>query len=276
MKSNLRPQRDRYEPAFAALQSNLNKLSVPREIFQELVDRHIPVSFEKGAMLFCEGNTDGMLACLLAGYVKIYCPIGDGNRTLVRLAATSELIGYPDYIDAWGRRARMFEAQAATKCSVALFSRDQISTVLSKLPSEHLVSLLTSLNTFWSENLRFFASLLNLPLQDRLIIVMSDLARRAGVGDSEGLVLMPEVGHEDFAEMIGCSRPMVSRMIAELVEARRLSKRGKQYVLLGDWDVEGKSSNVKITRKSVTGSTDLYGQKQHSTRQIARAAAISS
>jgi CRP-like cAMP-binding protein len=49
---------------------------------------------------------------------------------------------------------------------------------------------------------------------------MSDLANRAGVRDSEGIVLIPEIGHEDLAEMIGCSRPMVSRLIAQMVESR--------------------------------------------------------
>ena len=32
------------------------------------------------------------------------------------------------------------------------------------------------------------------------------------------LLTVLELGHEDFAETIGCSRPMVSRLIAELTE----------------------------------------------------------
>ena len=51
-------------------------------------------------------------------------------------------------------------------------------------------------------------------------------------------ILIPELGHEHLAEMIGCSRPMVSRMIAELVDAGLLARRGKQYVLLKNWDFE--------------------------------------
>ena len=65
---------------------------------------------------------------------------------------------------------------------------------------------------------------------------MSDLAKRAGVRDSEGIILIPEIGHEDLAEMIGCSRPMVSRLIAQMVESGLLARRGKKYVLLKKWD----------------------------------------
>jgi hypothetical protein len=39
------------------------------------------------------------------------------------------------------------------------------------------------------------------------------------------------LGHADFAEMIGSSRPMVSRLIAEMIANRRLSYDGKHYVV---------------------------------------------
>jgi CRP/FNR family transcriptional regulator, cyclic AMP receptor protein len=245
MKTSLSRQ---HEEAFAILRSGLGRLNLPVDLVDELIERHIAVAFEKGALAFCEGNTDGMLACILSGYVNVYCPVGDGNRTLVRMAGPGEIIGYPDYVDEKGRHARMFEAQVASKCTLALFSRDHIARLLAALPPEAMVTVIASLNTFWSENLRRFATLLNLPFWDRLTIVMSDLAKRAGVRDSEGIILIPEIGHEDLAEMIGCSRPMVSRLIAEMVESGLLSRRGKQYVLLKKWDF---NDNHRNSQKSV-------------------------
>jgi CRP/FNR family transcriptional regulator, cyclic AMP receptor protein len=240
MRTNLSRQ---HEEAFAILRNGLSRLNLPGDMVEELIERHIAVSFEKGALAFCEGNTDGMLACILSGYVYVYCPVGDGNRTLVRLAGPGEIIGYPDYVDEKGRHARMFEAQVASKCTVALFSRDHIARLLANLSPETLTGILASLNTFWSENLRRFAILLNLPFWDRLTMVMSDLGTRAGVRDSEGVILIPEIGHEDLAEMIGCSRPMVSRLIAQMVESGLIARRGKQYVLLNKWDFNDHSRN---------------------------------
>ena len=54
---------------------------------------------------------------ILSGYVKVYCPVGDGNPTLVRLAGPGEIIGYSDYLDEKGRNARLFEVQVASKCT---------------------------------------------------------------------------------------------------------------------------------------------------------------
>jgi len=240
MKTNSSRQ---HEEGFAILRTGLSRLNLPLDLVDELIERHIAVVFEKGAMAFCEGNTDGMIACILNGYVKVYCPVGDGNRTLVRLAGPGEIIGYSDYVDEKGRNARMFEVQVATKCTLALFSRDHVFRLLADLPQENLVSILAALNTFWSENLRFFTTLLNLPFWDRLTIVLSDLAKRAGVRDSQGIILIPEVFHEDLAEMIGCSRPMVSRLIAQMIESGLLARRAKQYVLLNKWDFGDENRN---------------------------------
>jgi CRP/FNR family transcriptional regulator, cyclic AMP receptor protein len=233
MKTNSSRQ---HKEAFAILRTNLNRLNLPLELVDELIERHVAVVFEKGAPVFCEGNADGMLACVLSGYVNVYCSAGDGNRTLVRLAGPGEVIGYPDYIDEKGRHARLFEAQVACRCTLALFSRDLIAQLLSGLSKDVLIAILEALNTFWSDNLRFFATLLNLPIWDRLTMVMSDLAMRAGVRDSEGTMLIPQLAQDDLAEMIGCSRPMVSRLIAAMTESGLLAKRGKQYVLLKKWN----------------------------------------
>lgn len=233
------------EEASAMLRANLARLNLPNEFVEELIERHITVALEKGVLAFCEGKADGMLACVLSGYVNVYCSLGDGNRALLRLAGPGEIIGYPDYIDEKGRHAHVFEAQVASKCTLALFSRDQITQLLSNLSKGALISMLAALNAFWSENLRSFATLLNLPLEDRLTIVMSDLAKRAGVRDSDGIILIPELGHEDLAEMIGCSRPMVGRLIAAMIESGLLAKRGKHYILLKKWDYSKHNGNSK-------------------------------
>ncbi len=236
--------------AFAILRASLSRLNLPGDLVDELIERHITVSYEKGAWAFSEGNTDGMVAYIMSGYVNVYCPVGDGNRTLVRMSGPGEIIGYPDYVDERGRTARLFEAQVASKCTLALFSRDHLARLLARLPIDGLISILTALNTFWSENLWFFATLLNLPLLDRLTIVLSDLAKRLGVRDSEGIILIPEIFHDDLAEMIGCSRPMISRLTAQMVESGLLARRGKQYVLLKKWDFDNNSRTPEKIRNA--------------------------
>ena len=102
-----------YDEAFSHLRSNLSAWGIPPEFTDEIIARNIAVSFQRGVLIFGEGSTDDLLGCVLAGYVKIYCAVGDGSRTLIRLAGPGELIGFADYVDSRGCRARLFEAQSS-------------------------------------------------------------------------------------------------------------------------------------------------------------------
>src|SRR5260370_18421154 len=124
MKTNLSRQ---HEEAFTILRSNLTRLNLPPELVDELIDNHIAIVFEKGALAFCEGNADGMLALILSGYVNVYCPVGDGNRTLVRMAGTGAASRSTGYVRKRGRHARLFETPVASKTTFALFRPAQLT-----------------------------------------------------------------------------------------------------------------------------------------------------
>lgn len=224
--------------SFEVLRTLLASYSVPPAFATEAFERHIPVNFEKGAIVFGEGSADDMVACVLSGYVKVYCPVVDGSRTLMRLATPGELIGYEDYRNAHGRPARMFETICSTKCTLALVSRDHITRTLRNLDRESLVDILESLNLFWSARIKWYATLLSLPFWIRLETVLADLGARAGVKDSRGIILLPELAHEDLAEMIGCSRPMVSRIVGDMRANDLIDRNGRNFILLGNWNLE--------------------------------------
>jgi hypothetical protein len=68
--------------------------------------------------------------------------------------------------------------------------------------------------------------------RERLEAVLMELGAKFGVRDTRGVLLMPELAHADLADMIGSSRPMVSRLIAEMTEEGLLLRQGKQFILL--------------------------------------------
>jgi hypothetical protein len=62
--------------------------------------------------------------------------------------------------------------------------------------------------------------------------VLRELGAQFGVRDTRGVLLMAELAHSDLAEMIGSSRPMVSRLIDEMTKEGLVLRQRKQYVLL--------------------------------------------
>jgi CRP-like cAMP-binding protein len=131
-------------------------------------------------------------------------------RVLVGLMGPGEVTGFADYLEPNGRRAQAFEAQPLTKASVALFTRDYVMKALQKLSPAKLVSVFEQFNSSWSSLAFAYAQFLGMSFRERLRTVFADLAARFSVRDARGILLTVELSHDDLAEMIASSRPMVS------------------------------------------------------------------
>ena len=88
--------------------------------------------------------------------------------------------------------------------------------------------------------------------KERLELVFKELARKFGVHDSRGILLTPELAHADFADMIGSSRPMVTRLMANMTKQGLLLRQGKRFILCQPWANEAPSRGEK--EKDVTQS----------------------
>jgi hypothetical protein len=63
-------------------------------------------------------------------------------------------------------------------------------------------------------------------------MVLADLGSRFGVQEARGILLTPELAQEELAEMIGSSRPMVSKLLGEMAERSMIACQGRRYILL--------------------------------------------
>jgi CRP-like cAMP-binding protein len=220
------------EEAQRRLAEQLARWGLPQESVAELLGHHALVTYAKGESLFLQGSTADVGFWILSGLVKLYCPNADGSRVLVALLGPGDVTGFTDYLEPNGRRAQAFEAQALTKASVALFTRDYVMRTLQKLSPAKLVSVFEQFNTSWSSLACSYAQFLGMSFRERLQTVFTDFSTRFAVRDARGILLTVELSHDDLAEMIASSRPMVSRLIAEMMDQRIITRQGKHYILL--------------------------------------------
>jgi CRP/FNR family transcriptional regulator, cyclic AMP receptor protein len=254
------------EEGYARLRGNFSRWRVPSAVAEELIDYRSAVSFPRGAMVFLEGSPGDLFGCVVAGYVKVYCNVANGTRVLARLSGPGDIIGYADSEDGKGRRSKIFETQALTKCSISLFTRERAVRLLRSLDPDEAIELYQSLNSFWSLTLHWWTSFIGLPFQRRLEVVLADLGHRVGVHDNRGTLIIPELSQEDLAEMIASSRPLVSRLLNEMEERGLVRRLGKQYLLLNGWDSQehgfvGMQSPLDEERRSAEpGANQHYGR----------------
>ena len=218
--------------AHERLLSRLSSMGIARPAAAALLERHMLVRYPKGAELFSMGAPADVVFAVLTGLVKVYSSRPGVDPVLVELAGPGDLVGYADFTGADGGRSQQFGATAATKCCVALFTRHQISEVLKGLEPEALLGIAEAVNSMWSSVAYRYMTFLGMSLRKRLEIVLDELAKRFGVPDSRGTLLLPELAQEELAEMIGSSRPMVSKLLTEMTERGLLIRQGRRHILI--------------------------------------------
>ena len=231
------------------------------DVAAEIEAHLLPVTFEKGAVIFLRGSSADLLFWVLKGVVKLYLPHGDGNRTLVHLARPGDLIGFVNETDSKGHR-QVLEAQALTKCSIGLLTRDHLKQLIRKVDNVTAVRLLEQFNTAWSTLFASYVSFVGSSFRERLENVLYNLAERFGVNDKRGTLLVPELSHEDLAEMIGSSRPMVSKLIADMSRERLLIRGEKRHLILcprPEKSVAVPRDNLETRLTSTNGSKQIFG-----------------
>jgi CRP/FNR family transcriptional regulator, cyclic AMP receptor protein len=216
---------DRSTEFCAHLQEMLKSHQIFPDLAAEIENRLVPATFEKGAIIFPQGSSADLLFWLLKGFVKLYLPCRGGKRIIVDLARPGELLTFATEEGSKGHR-QILEAQALTKCSVGLLSREHLMQLLSKLDHQQPIRLLEQLNTAWSRMFERHLVFLGSSFRVRLGMVLDRLGTRFGIEDQRGTLLVPELTQEDLAEMIGSSRPMVSQLIGEMTSEGVLA-RGK-------------------------------------------------
>ncbi len=242
------------EEARRRLQGRLTEWCLPEQVVEELTSHYTAVAYPKGFIIFLQGSPADVMFWILSGTVKVYCPLDDGSRILAAMKGPGELLGYADFVDTKGRRSQVFEAHAVTKCSLALFTREHVLSVLQRLDSGTLLRLLEGLNSVWSAKTQRWAAFLGLSFRRRLELTLRDLGSRFGASEARGVLVMPELSHGDLAEMIGSSRPMVSRLIAEMSEQGMLLRSGKRYILAN-------GSGLDVSNQSMLGLDGRIGRQ---------------
>jgi CRP-like cAMP-binding protein len=183
-------------------------------------------------MIFLQGASTDFLYWVSSGLVDIVCPDPDGGQIQTSLLGPGDIFGFVAFSDSKGNPVQAFQSRARTHVQLGLITRDRVCKVLGRLDPPLLVHLLAEIAAAWGSLTHYCAQFLGMNFSERLETVLRDLARKFGVREARGTLLIPEFGHADFAEMIGCSRPMVSRLIAEMIANQRLAHDGKHYIVL--------------------------------------------
>jgi CRP/FNR family cyclic AMP-dependent transcriptional regulator len=251
-------------------EAQLLSWKVPPEIVHEIMEYHSKLSYASGAMIFCQGAPADIIFWIVKGVVKESCPSPRGNRIMIRLATAGDMIGCADQINEKGQWIRRFEAQALSKCVVAMITRQRVRELLTSLDSATLLEVSERMNSAWSGWVHYYASFLGMSFRERLELMLAQLGRKFGAPDDDGIALTFEPAHGDLAEMIGCSRPMVSRLMTYLIKQGEIARRGRLYILLSGGTIA--ATIARNTAEAIAPPLDVRVQDGSASGRRRRAA----
>jgi CRP-like cAMP-binding protein len=77
--------------------------------------------------------------------------------------------------------------------------------------------LIEETNSSWSKALLRQVCFVRLSFSDRLKLVLMELAMKFGQPVDDGTLISLKFGYHDWAQIIGCSRPVIGRIFSEMV-----------------------------------------------------------
>ena len=210
----------------------LCELHWPEGAARELANSSHVITYVKGSHLFNAGEPADLLYVLVSGEVKICYSVAEGGRLLVDIARARQALGYLHLPSSGGGEAtQSFSAEALSNCTVALVTRARVTAVARRLPLEATAAMVRELNAEWGRLAERALRYLTLDVRGRLRLAIEDISARFGIPDARGTLIPLRLSHEDFGELIGASRPMVSKHLKALADAGVFFKAEGRYVL---------------------------------------------
>jgi CRP-like cAMP-binding protein len=218
----------------ASLQDALETLGWPPEVSCNLSSSAHFLSYERGAAVFHAGEPADLLYVIVSGEVKLYYGDAEGARLLVGICRRGEILGSMDLELAAGDEqeiTQLFTAEAMSRCKLAIITKTRAVAAIRDLGAPDVLSLVQRTNRDWVRFCSRFLAFLMMDVRSRLAFAIAEVAETFGIDDPRGRLIPLRLSHEDFGELVGASRPMVSKHLKEMARAGIFYKQNGRYIL---------------------------------------------
>lgn len=195
---------------------------------QQLIAQMSLKRIDRRTVLFVEAGPSEHLYLLVSGVVKLTLRNLAGEDVLVSLIAPGELFGITSLMPGM---QRAFRSEAFSDCWVAMVHSEVFVTTLLGVPFADFSAMMGSTVNRWFTLLYRYTHFQGLGLRQRLALALLELAKKFGVQDARGTILILQLTHEDFADLVGASRQKVTEHLNELERQQCLLRDGRRLIV---------------------------------------------
>lgn len=212
------------DPALAGLKSIPYFSDVPLAALEKLAQSGIKKNYPKNAIVINEGDEAGSLFIVLSGKTHAYLSNESGRTVTLSIQESGSFFGELSLLDAEPRSASVMTLEP-TVC--ILIPRNAFLTWL----QDHPDSAICIIRSLTKRIRNLTESVRGLALEDVYGRLVKTLHNMATAKDGEWIIA-GKPSHQDLANVVGCSREMVSRIMKDLARGGYITAEGKTLHIL--------------------------------------------
>lgn len=185
--------------------------------------------YDRGQVIFYEGDLGGSLYLLESGVVKIVVMSEDGREHILGLLHPGDFFGEISLIDGEPRSAT---AMALEAVSVVMLNRKDFIRLLGENPEMSLKIMVTLCERLRKTD-KHVESLAFLSAPGRVARVLLNLAETQAPGEKKDITISHKITRQEFASIAGTSRETLTRVLMDFQDDE-IIKLGKNKIHIYD------------------------------------------
>ena len=185
--------------------------------------------YEKGELLFSQGDPGMYLYIVRSGRVKLYTVSAEGRQQIIRILEHGDFFGE---LALFQDRQQLCYAEAMEASGICLLPRDDFRALLERKPKIAL-SLLTAMSTRLAQAEKFISDLTLKNVEERLASWLLVMAQK-GISTSDGIRITLDLTREELAHLLGTTIETVSRRLNTLQAEGVITLSGHRTIFITD------------------------------------------
>ncbi len=169
--------------------------------------------YPRGAVLFVEGQVASGIFILCQGRVKLSMSSRDGRSVILKIVGPGEILGLSATIA--GKHYEL-GAETVDPCQVSFIKRAQFLHLMSEFPeiSHRVIAQLSEKYNFACREIRALG--LSRSTAEKFAKLLLDWSGDKKLGAEAKSTIKITFTHDEIAQMIGCSRETITRLMTDL------------------------------------------------------------
>lgn len=198
---------------------------------RSLTERMKVTRFTKGQIIYDGHQPESRVYFISSGIARLTCLNRDGERLLLEVLAPGDVLSIPSLLP---DVRHTLQCEAFTECRVGMIAPEELLESIMRLHLPAFRAALRLTTGRWWQLLLRHSRFLGQTLEDRILLVLLDLAAKFGVQNDRGTILNVRLRHRDIAELVGGSRARVSAYLERLAAQGALVQEGHRIRIVGN------------------------------------------